>query len=95
MPTTKGSDKTDKTDEAEVAAAEAEATPLAEPRDITVAVEITVSTTDPDVSDDEVGAAAKEQVTLPTGLWVNKAGGGQIYLGVVGAEKHEEPPVLP
>jgi hypothetical protein len=52
-------------------------------RDVVVSIEITCRTDDPDVTDDQIAAAAQQQVTLPNTIWIDKPGGGQIPVTVV------------
>jgi hypothetical protein len=90
------SSSTDKTDEAEVAQAEAKAAEPRVSRDVVVSVEVTTRTDDPDVTDDVIAAAAQEQITLPNTIWVDKPEGGQIAVAVVTvAQEPEEPPEIP
>lgn len=88
------SSKADKDEKAEVEAQAAEPTPYVEPRDIVVSIEITCRTDDPDVTDDQIAAAAQQQVTLPNTIWIDKPEGGQIPVAVISAaQEPEEPPV--
>ena len=87
--------ETDETKEAEVAQAQVEEQVAAEPREITVSIDVKVRTTDPDVTDEAILAAAEEQVTLPNNLWVNKPGGGQISIAIISAQEAEEEAPVP
>jgi hypothetical protein len=64
-------------------------------RDVVVSIEVTCRTDDPDVTDEQIAAAAQEQVTLPNTIWIDKPAGGQIPVSVitVALEPPEEPVV--
>lgn len=89
------SSTTDKTDEAEVAKAEATSVEPRVSRDVVVSVEVTTRTDDPDVTDDVIAAAAQEQITLPNTIWVDKPEGGQIPVTVVTVVQEPDEPVIP
>lgn len=63
-------------------------------RAITLDIDINVETEDPDVTDEQIATALKEQVTFPTTIWISK-GIGQTAVKVVSTTETPEPPPAP
>jgi len=65
------------------------------PREVVISIDFTLSTTDPNVTDAEILAAAEQQVSLPATIWVNKIPSGQIAVTFVrvGESPPPDPPI--
>jgi hypothetical protein len=96
MPPKAKDEKDEKDGGIEVETQEGEAAPAPEIRDVVVSIEVTCRTDSPDVTDDQIAAAAQEQVTLPNTIWIDKPAGGQIGVAVISAvQEPEDPPPAP